>query len=141
MILDANGFIDTLDLNEVFVFGSNTAGRHGRGAALIAFQKFGAVQGKGEGLYGKSYALPTLDGNLKQRTYRELSGSVSRFLRYCDRHPELTFYLTKVGCGLAGYPEWFMRGLFVEDITSNFPANLILPQEWSDFKAFLNNDL
>lgn len=44
--------ITELKENEVFVFGSKPDGNHKSGAAKIAFEKFGAQQGLGEGISG-----------------------------------------------------------------------------------------
>ena len=104
--------ITELKPNEIFVFGSNTAGRHGAGAALCARLDFGARYGIGEGLTGQCYALPTLDANLQKRTREDLYESVRQFYLCAQRNPHLIFLLTKVGCGLAGYGEDFMKGLF-----------------------------
>jgi hypothetical protein len=120
--------IMVLEPNEIFVFGSNTAGRHGRGAALQARLQWGAKWGVGEGFTGQCWAFPTLDGSDGQLTQLPIhSMEASRDLLYtaCNQHPDKIFLLTKVGCGLAGYPEEMMRGLFV-----NPPPNLILPQDW-----------
>ena len=87
----------------VFVFGSNLAGRHGKGAALTAARHFGAIRGKGEGLYGKSYALPTKDKQLRALPLSEIKTHLETFFKCVEAHPRLTFYLTNIGCGLAGY--------------------------------------
>lgn len=119
--------------NGVFVFGSNTAGVHGSGAAKFAKLWFGAKQGVGEGLVENSYAFPTLNadshGGLKlvKRSIAEISTSVSTFEACVQQHPELTFWLTKVGCGLAGYAGEWMKSWF---ITMEF-QNLIKPEGWS----------
>ena len=114
-----------MEPNEIFVFGSNTAGIHGAGAALQARLQWQARWGVGEGLTGQCYAFPTLDGRLKQLPIADMQ--LSRDLLYgtCSQLPDLVFLLTRVGCGLAGYPESVMRELF-----ENPPANLILPSEW-----------
>jgi hypothetical protein len=114
-----------LDPTEVFVFGSNTAGRHGAGAALQARMQWGAELGVGEGLTGQCYAFPTLDHDLNQRSLDEITESVNKLYTVCEHNPDLTFLLTKVGCGLAGYPESVMQSLF-----QNHPNNLILPLDW-----------
>ena len=109
----------------IFVFGSNLAGRHGKGAALHARQHHGAVYGVGEGMTGSSYALPTKDKYMKTRSLNSIKRSVDRFIRYANNNPNLQFEVTKVGCGLAGYNE--------EDISPMFkdaPSNCILPEGW-----------
>ena len=112
--------------NEVFVFGSNLAGRHGAGAARQAFMQFGAKMGVGEGLTGRCYAFPTLDGELRQVPISRIEASRDRLYATCENRPDQRFLLTKVGCGLAGYTEATMRGLFTQP-----PANLILPEDWN----------
>lgn len=87
----------------VFVFGSNLAGRHGKGAALDAVSKYGAEYGVGEGRTGNAYALPTKDASLKTRSLREIEQSYIRFWKYALRHPDIHFLVTPFGTGLAGY--------------------------------------
>lgn len=104
---------------EIFVFGSNAAGMHGAGAALTAYERFGAEWGVGTGLTGRTYALPTMGGAA------ELRDEAARFVEFARRHPELTFYLTKVGCGIAGFTEADVAPLF-----ATTPANVIKPAGW-----------
>jgi hypothetical protein len=113
----------------VFVFGSNLAGRHGKGAALWARQHCGAIAGCGEGPQGNSYAIPTKDWPLKSRALNEIKESVNRFINYAAQHPELQFRLTPVGCGLAGFSPSQIAPMFTA-----VPDNVILPAE---FKAVL----
>ena len=89
--------INSLMSNEIFVFGSNEKGMHMGGAARIAYEKFGAEWGNGEGLQGQSYALPTMEGEDNTRR------AVKMFTEYAYDHPEYLFYVTQVGCGIAGY--------------------------------------
>lgn len=109
----------------IFVFGSNLAGRHGRGAALHAAIHYGAIAGKGEGLHGRSYALPTKYGNLDVIPLGKISQNVMKFLDFADAHPELTFYVTAVGCGLAGYSPEQIAPMFRHP-----PKNVFLPKEF-----------
>lgn len=90
-------------LSSVFVFGSNLAGRHGRGAALAARNEHGAVYGVGEGRTGQSYAIPTKDENLRPRSLSEIQVSVERFIEYAKQNPDCEFVVTRIGCGLAGF--------------------------------------
>lgn len=94
--------ITSLEPNQVFVFGSNLAGRHGKGAALFA-KKFGARNGVGIGPSGQTYAIPTRDAKIRTLPLREILGYISDFLLYARRHPETEFLVTELGCGLAGY--------------------------------------
>jgi len=111
--------ISELPDNGVFVFGSNAEGRHGAGAALTAVQRFGAIDGVGEGLQGQSYALPTMEG------IRAFEMAARRFVAFAEAHRELEFYLTKVGCGIAGYREDEVIPFFADA-----PSNVIKPPGW-----------
>lgn len=86
----------------VFVFGSNLAGVHGAGAAKRAHAHYGAVLGQGEGLHGRSYAIPTKDERIRTMALRVIEPCVKRFLYFAMSRPELEFNVTQVGCGLAG---------------------------------------
>lgn len=109
----------------IFVFGSNLAGRHGRGAALEARLRHGAVYGVGEGLSGRSYAIPTKDERLRTRPLPSIKQSVERFMKFAVEHPEMTFQVTRVGCGLAGYHDTDIAPMF-----AGAPTNCILPEGW-----------
>lgn len=100
-------WIDDLQENQVFVFGSNLAGMHGGGAARIARLRFGAVMGNGVGMQGRSYAIPTMQGGTKT-----ISPYVNDFIRYAYEHPELTFLVTPIGCGIAGFEPEDIAPLF-----------------------------
>ncbi|MGZ8317545.1 MAG: A1S_2505 family phage non-structural protein [Telluria sp.] len=116
----------------VFVFGSNTAGRHGKGAALYAKQNHGAIYGQGEGLQGASYAIPTKDDNLHPLPVEQIAQAVQRFKEFAARHPEMLFEVTPIGCGLAGYAPADIAPLF-----AGCPDNCVLP---GAFTAFLQED-
>lgn len=109
----------------IFVFGSNLAGRHGKGAALTARVDWGAEYGVGEGPTGSSYAIPTKDHSLRTRHLDSINTSVLKFIKYAEEHPELEFYVTKIGCGLAGYKEEQIAPMF-----KNAPKNCKLPEGW-----------
>ncbi len=108
--------------DDIFVFGSNLAGRHGKGAALTALQKFGARMGQGEGLQGHSYALPTKEEPHIGMKLADIQRHVEIFLQFARDNPGLTFHLTPVGCGLAGYDPLQIAPMFVDH-----PSNVILP--------------
>ena len=95
-----------LEENEIFVFGSNANGYHGGGAAALAMHSFGAVWGQGEGLQGKSYAIPTMEG------LEKLKEAVDRFTDFADKHQEMRFLVTMIGCGSAGYSPKKIAPLF-----------------------------
>jgi hypothetical protein len=117
--------ITKLEPNEIFVFGSNLAGRHGAGATLQAKLAFGAVYGVGRGLAGQCYAFPTLNAFLRKRGIRDLRREVTILFTVAKLYSNLTFLVTKVGCGLAGYPEEVISELF-----KGPPDNVILPGGW-----------
>lgn len=87
----------------IFVFGSNGAGRHGKGAALYALRNHGAIYGQASGRQGNSYAIRTKDSKLRPLPLSAIESGVAVFLGYAAAHPELTFEVTPIGCGLAGY--------------------------------------
>lgn len=113
--------IAELKPSEVFVFGANADGHHGAGAARTALEKFGAVYGQGEGLQGQSYGIVTMSG------WAEFSGSAQRFNEFARSSPDLTFLLTKVGCGIAGYDESQVKRLF-----EGSPPNVKKPEGWDE---------
>ena len=115
-------FITELKENEVFVFGSNLSGFHGGGAARIAADKFGAVWGQGVGLQGQSYAIPTMQGGVDT-----IKPYVDDFISFAKDHPELTFLVTKIGCGIAGFTEEEIAPLFKD---AHSLDNVILPKGW-----------
>jgi len=109
----------------IFVFGSNLAGVHGAGAALTAHQKYGAELGVGEGLRGMSYALPTKDHDIKTLPHSEVAKYVNNFIMFAWERTDLTFFVTRIGCGLAGFTDEEIGPLF-----SDAPPNCELPYGW-----------
>jgi hypothetical protein len=100
--------------NEVFVFGSNEAGRHSLGAAKTAML-FGAKYGRGKGIQGNAYAIPTKDKTVKTSlTLVRIKKYVQEFLEYAKAHTENLFLVTAIGCGLAGYKEEDIAPMFEE---------------------------
>lgn len=91
----------------IFVFGSNTAGRHGKGAALTAHKQHGAIYGIGSGLTGMAYAIPTKtelpDKTLVTMSIRDIVPYIQEFVNFTIDNTQHTFYITPIGCGLAGY--------------------------------------
>lgn len=121
--------ITSLKKNEIFVFGSNLAGAHGGGAALYAYRHFGAIMGKGVGIQGQSYGIPTMHGGIETiRPY------VDEFINFAKNNPDKKFYVTKIGCGIAGFSINEIAPLFSEALSYR---NIILPKE---FVETINND-
>lgn len=114
--------ISELGENEIFVFGSNLAGMHGGGAARVAFRYFGAEWGKGVGLYGRTYAIPTMQGGVNT-----IKPYVDDFIVFAKNHPELTFLVTRIGCGIAGFRDKDIAPLFADAIDVE---NVILPRSF-----------
>ncbi len=114
--------IQSLQPNEVFVFGSNLAGSHGGGAALVAYRKFGAIWGQGVGLQGQSYGIPTMHGGVEK-----IKPYVDEFITFARQHQELVFLVTRVGCGIAGFTDEEMAPLFSE---AKQLENVFLPRLW-----------
>lgn len=132
--------ISVLRENEIFVFGSNLLGHHMGGAARTARRVFNAEMGVAEGLTGQAYALPTLGEDMRRVAPEALRASLARLLRFALEHPKLTFYLTEVGCGIAGWPVETVRELLWEAVRElseeayeqrAVPANLLIPQRFS----------
>jgi len=113
-------FITELRADEVFVFGSNLAGMHCGGAAYVAFKQFGAVMGCGVGLRGQSYAIPTMQGGVET-----IAPYVDEFIAFAKEHTELFFYVTRIGCGIAGFQDKEIAPLFAEAIGLE---NVCLPE-------------
>lgn len=113
--------------NTVFVFGSNLAGRHGKGAALEARDQWGAVPGVGQGRTGRCYALPTKDEALKPLSLERIRSEVMRFMLHAAEDQESDFLVTRVGCGLAGYTEEQIAPMF-----RPAPDNCNLPVGWRE---------
>lgn len=114
--------ISSLKDDEVFVFGSNLEGIHGGGAAYTAYMKFGAVMGYGVGLRGQSYAIPTMQGGLDT-----IKPYVDDFIAFVREHPELFFYVTRIGCGIAGFKDKEIAPLFAEAVELE---NVCLPKSF-----------
>lgn len=130
--------IDRLADNEVFVFGSNLNGNHGGGAARTAYERFGAEWGVGEGHTGQSYALPTLNEDMEKVTEGELIDSFAKLISYADDNRQLTFLITKVGCGIAGWDIKEVRKCFWKAVAvvspdpewGGIPSNVIIPEDF-----------
>ena len=116
--------ISSLKADEVFVFGSNLQGYHGGGAARAAVMKFGAIWGQGVGLQGQSYAIPTMQGGVET-----IKPYVDQFIDFAKEHTELFFYVTRIGCGIAGFKDRDIAPLFRKAIGVE---NICLPKSFAD---------
>lgn len=109
--------------NQIFVFGSNLAGRHGAGSAKEAIQNWGAEYGIGFGPRGASFAIPTKGFALERLPLTQIHVYVQAFLTYASIHPEKDFEIVAIGCGLAGYKPSEIAPMF-----RHAPANCKLPR-------------
>jgi len=122
-VTDTRKFV--LRPGHIFVFGSNLAGIHGAGAANTAFRLYGAIRGRGQGLMGHSYALPTKDKNMRPLALDVIDAFVMTFIETARHNPSLSFFVTRVGCGLAGYKDEQIAPMF-----ASAPSNCDLPPGW-----------
>ena len=119
---------ETIGVNMIFVFGSNLAGRHGAGAAWEARIKHGAIYGQGYGRQGNSFAIPTKDNRMATLPLATIDDYVTKFLNYARANNSEQFFLTRIGCGLAGYKDYQIAPMF-----KTAPPNCILPEQWKEF--------
>ncbi len=115
-------YINSLKDDEIFVFGSNLQGAHGGGAARVALNKFGAIWGQGVGLQGQSYGIPTMHGGIEA-----LRPYVDEFIEFAKTHKELFFYVTRIGCGIAGFKDYEIAPLFKQALNEE---NICLPKSF-----------
>lgn len=119
--------IKNLKTNEVFVFGSNLSGRHGKGAAKTALG-WGAKWGQGSGIQGNTYGIPTKDASIRRTlSLIEIKPFVDDFIEWAKCHTEKTFLVTEIGCGLAGYKPKDIAPLFKGCINI---SNIYLPERF-----------
>lgn len=143
--------IESLNKNEVFVFGSNVQGEHVGGAALAAVKHFGAKTGQGNGLQGNSYAIPTCiritrvekDGIFGGRytkpfdSVEQIKPYIEVFVNDAKQFSYLTFYVTKIGCGIAGFKVEEIAALFYMCLDME---NVILPKEFVDYLTYVEGE-
>ena len=103
--------ITSLEQDEIFVFGSNLAGIHAGGAARVAYERFGAIMGQGVGIQGQSYAIPTMHGGVE-----EIKPYVDEFIALAREWDQNTFYVTRIGCGIAGFTDEEIAPLFADAV-------------------------
>lgn len=124
-------WISELKPNEIFVFGSNLAGMHAGGAAHVACEKFGAIWGQGVGLQGQSYAIPTMQGGVDT-----IEPYTKEFIAFAKSHPEYTFLVTPIGCGIAGFTAEEIAPLFFHAMDVE---NILLPEEFAEIVNDIHN--
>ena len=115
-------YISELKNGEIFVFGSNLAGQHGGGAARLAYNQFGAEWGVGVGLTGQTYAIPTMHGGVDA-----IAPYVDEFIEFARQNGNMKFYVTRIGCGIAGFRDEDIAPLFRNALTV---SNIVLPKSF-----------
>ena len=129
MSKEDNTLITSLPEGHYFVFGSNEAGRHGKGAALCAKKYFGAVYGQGHGEQGRSYAIATKDESLRSLSLDQICENVRVFIQHATNHPHKQFAVSRIGCGLAGYRDEEIAPMF-----NGHPQNIyFLEESWKQY--------
>jgi len=119
--------ITELKPQEIFIFGSNESGRHGRGAAKTAL-KWGAIYGKAVGLQGRTYAIPTVNASVTNKiSITKVKYYVNQFTEFAKKNPEFTFLVTEIGCGLAGFNHKEIAPLFLDCLELE---NVYLPKKF-----------
>lgn len=113
---------------EIFVFGSNLAGRHGKGAALYARENYGAIRGVAMGPMNRCYAIPTKDRKLRTLSLREIESYVNVFINWAHEHPEMEFRVTRIGCGFVGYADEQIAPMF-----RHAPRNCKFSERWRPY--------
>jgi hypothetical protein len=122
--------ITELGPNQIFVFGSNQRGAHGRGAAKQALT-WGAKWGKGSGLWGRTYAIPTKNASITKTLSLDMIGEyVKEFTEFARKNPNLQFLVTEIGCGLAGLKPKEVAPLFAEAYSLE---NVWLPKRFHQY--------
>jgi len=124
--------IKKLEQGQIFVFGSNLSGRHGKGAAKTALG-WGAKWGQGSGLQGRTYGIPTKDASIRRTlTIIEIKTFVDEFIEFAKNNTDLTFLVTEIGCGLAGHKQKDIAPLFMNAVDVD---NIHLPEKfWHKLK-------
>lgn len=122
--------ITSLGEDEVFVFGSNLAGIHAGGAARTAVERFGAIMGQGVGMQGQSYAIPTMQGGVET-----IKPYVDDFIALAREWDQTTFYVTRIGCGIAGFTDEEIAPLFADALGL---YNVRLPKSFVDVIEKMN---
>lgn len=110
----------------VFVFGSNQSGIHGEGAAKAAVEHYGANFGQAWGLQGRAFAIPTVKHQIAgPLPLEEIYKYIQKFKIVAEALPNTLFWMTRIGCVLAGYNDKLIAPMF-----KDFPDNVNFPENW-----------
>lgn len=116
--------------NSRFVFGSNLAGRHGAGSARAAMLHYGAALGVYYGPTGNSFAIPTVDTAIEKLPIEIIQMYIKQLIQYALEHHGEVFFVTRLGCGIAGFTDEQIAGLFNNGHNYH---NFDFPIEWRPF--------
>lgn len=127
----------TMGSSDVFIFGSNTEGKHDGGSAKAAVDHYDAIYGQAEGLQGRSYAIVTVDLNIGQRSIslEQIGNQIEALLEFACNRPDLTFWMTKIGSLRAGYTIAEIGQLFANKV---IPRNVVMPREFVNIIYWYN---
>ncbi len=123
-----DGTLPPISATHIFVFGSNQAGRHGLGAAKVAREQYGAEYGMGQGLWNRSYAIPTKDVFIEPLPLHDIHRFVQLFIRDAAHRSDLEFFVTAIGTGLAGFSHAEIAPMF-----RGSPLNCDFPENWREY--------
>jgi len=132
-----SGKITSLKPNQIFVFGSNEGGSqgqaptHGAGAAKLAKDEFGAVQGQSRGIQGQSYAIVTKKFYDVERssTSEEITTEIKALYDYARNNPDKEFLVSDYSeTNLNGYSGQEMAAMFAN--AGPIPSNIVFNENF-----------
>jgi hypothetical protein len=138
-----SGKIESLEPNQIFVFGSNEgsskgdAPTHGAGAAKLAKDKFGAIQGQSRGIQGQSYAIVTKKfyDVEKSSTPEEITTEIKSLYDYARNNPDKEFLVSDYSkSNLNGYSGQEMAEMFAN--AGPIPSNIVFNE---NFEKLISN--
>ena len=154
------GFVTSLEPNQVFVFGSNLDGFHGAGSAGYAsfneagnvWRKYnygnvkegtqgkwnikGQAEGYQEGTEGRSYAIPTVvKAGGEKISEDDIKNSIRSMYAEAANNPEMEYLVANgVGRGLSGYTGQEFAKMYVD--AGEIPPNVVFKNE---FQLLIDN--
>lgn len=125
--------------NGVFVFGSNTEGRHGLGAADMAARSFGAKYGQARGRQGQSYAIVTKDLTKQLHpsvNHNDIIKEIKKlyFDAAASQHEDYYIAYRSTGTNLNGYNNQDMAHMFAAASNQNneIPENIVFEEGFAE---------
>lgn len=121
--------ITNISNNIRVLVGTNESGLHGGGIARYAEENWGLQYKVGFGPSGLCFGLPTKDWKIKTLPLNIINNYVERYINWCQV-TDYQHFVTKIGCGLAGYTIPEIAPMFKSCIEYE---NMWLPQDFLDF--------